>query len=153
MSEYVAEIIWQRGSQKFSDNRYSRAHEWHFDGGVMVPASSSPQVVPEPYSAASHVDPEEAFVASIASCHMLFFLSLAAKKKWLIDEYRDTPAGIMESDATGAISMTKVTLRPQLVFGKSRLPSKDLVSAMHKQAHQMCFIANSVKTQIVVEMG
>jgi len=153
MSEYYALVKWQRGEDEaFIDNNYSRGHVWEFDGGVSVPASSSPHVVPLPFSVATHVDPEEAFVAALSSCHMLFFLSIAAKKRYLVESYTDDAIGIMENDESGKMSMTQVTLRPQVVFSGERLPSRQDLEEIHHQAHELCFIANSVKTKVITEI-
>jgi len=153
MSEYTVTVKWYRGDdEKYIDNNYSRAHQWDFDGGVTVPASSSPQIVPLPYSIEKNVDPEEAFVASLSSCHMLFFLSIAAKRKFIVDQYVDNPIGIMEKDSNGNISMTRVTLRPKINFSGENKPTLEHLEAMHHQSHQQCFIANSVKTEVVTEI-
>lgn len=153
MSEYFACVKWQRrASECFIDNQYSRAHVWHFDGGLTVPASSSPSIVPLPYSNADNLDPEEAFVASLSSCHMLFFLSIAAKNAYIIDDYKDDAIGLMVLDEVGKMAMTKVTLRPYVAFNGERQPSFAQLEAMHHQAHDLCFIANSVKTQIVTKI-
>ncbi len=153
MSKYYAKIVWNRGSdENYIDNKYSRGHEWSFDGGVTVPASSSPHVVPLPYSVEANVDPEEAFVASLSSCHMLFFLSIAAKRQFIIDGYIDNAIGVVEKDSDGKISMTKVTLRPEVNFSGDRQPSIEQLEKMHHQSHEQCFIANSVKTEVVTEI-
>ncbi len=153
MSKYFAKINWLRGADEpYIDNQYSRAHSWSFDGGVIVPASSSPHVVPIPYSVEANVDPEEAFVASLSSCHMLFFLSIAAKKKLVIDQYLDNAVGIMGKDSDGKISMTKVTLHPKIIFSGEKQPTLEQIKKMHHQSHDKCFIANSVKTEIVIEI-
>lgn len=153
MSEHFAEIVWQRGSNEaYIDNRYSRAHEWRFDGGMTVLASSSPHVVPLPYSVAENVDPEEAFIASLSSCHMLFFLSIAAMGKFVIDQYTDRAIGVMEKNADGRIVITKVTLRPEVVFKGEIQPSIEQLEEMHHKAHEQCFLANSVKTEVVTEI-
>ena len=153
MSEYFAKINWVRTSnENYIDNQYSRGHEWIFDGGVTVQASSSPHVVPLPYSVEANVDPEEAFVASLSSCHMLFFLSIAAKRRYVIDSYIDNAVGILEKDDEGNISMTKVTLRPKVDFFGDRKPTIEQLEKMHHQSHEQCFIANSVKTKIVTEI-
>lgn len=153
MSEYTANIHWQRQTEEpFIDNQYSRGHVWQFDGGVRVPASSSPHVVPLPYSVEANVDPEEAFVASLSSCHMLFFLSIAAKNRFVIDEYRDHALGVMEKGENGKLWMTKVTLRPQIKFSGERRPDRAKLEKMHHQSHNECFIANSVKTEIMTEI-
>ena len=152
MSEYVAEVRWQRqDDEPYVDNKYSRGHVWRFDGGAEVEASSSPHVVPLPYSVEAGVDPEEAFVASLSSCHMLFFLSIAAKKKFVIDEYLDNAVGVMSNNADKQMAMTKVTLQPKVTFSGEKLPTQEQIDAMHHQSHELCFIANSVKTEVVIE--
>lgn len=152
MSEYPAVISWQRRGARFLDNKYSRAHVWEFDGGAVVPGSSSPHSVPLPYSDARAVDPEEAYVASLASCHMLWFLALAAKRGFAIESYRDAAVGVMERDARGRLVITTVTLRPHTVFGADgAAPSENIVRDLHHAAHAECYLANSVKTEIVVE--
>lgn len=151
MAVYQAAVRWERGDQVFTDNRYSRAHTWSFDGGVEVAASSSPHVVPVPYSDLNAVDPEEAFVASLSSCHMLWFLSIAAKRGWRIDSYVDEAVGVMEKDAAGRLAMTRVTLRPKAAFSASWGPTEAEIRGMHDEAHESCYIANSVKTQVRCE--
>jgi len=154
MSEYFAKVNWLRASdENYIDNKYSRGHEWSFDGGATVAASSSPHVVPLPYSVEANVDPEEAFVASLSSCHMLFFLSIAAKRKYVVDAYVDNAVGLMAEDDSGKISMTRVTLKPKVVFSGERQPSMAQLEKMHHQSHEQCFIANSVKTEIVTEIA
>ncbi len=153
MSQYFAKINWVRASsEKYIDNKYSRGHEWIFDCGITVQASSSPHVVPLPYSVEENVDPEEAFVASLASCHMLFFLSIAAKRKYVIDSYVDNAVGIMGEDNEGKMSMTKVTLRPYVKFSGDKQPTMEQLEIMHHQSHEQCFIANSVKTEVITEI-
>lgn len=151
MSTYVAEIHWSRGEQVFTDNRYSRLHRWRFDGGVDVVASSSPSVVPLPMSSAAAVDPEEAFVASLSSCHMLWFLSLAAKRGYCVDEYVDHASGTMGRNDDEKLAMLKVVLRPAVKFSGARIPTADEHAALHHHAHDACFLANSVKTEVVCE--
>jgi organic hydroperoxide reductase OsmC/OhrA len=151
MSTYTAGIRWNRGEQKFTDNRYSRAHHWHFDGGTVVPASSSPAVVPLPMSDATAVDPEEAFVASLASCHMLWFLSIAAKQGYTVDAYADDASGVMAKNATGQFAMTLVTLRPLVTFGGAKFSDRAALDALHHAAHAECFIAHSVRSEVVIE--
>ncbi|MEZ9299040.1 OsmC family protein [Vibrio splendidus] len=153
MSEYGAVIRWQKAEDEaFSDNQYSRGHSWEFDGGVTVPASSSPHVVPLPFSVEANVDPEEAFIAALSSCHMLTFLGIAAKQKYVIDSYVDDAVGVLEEDESGRSSVTKVTLRPRIEFVGSKVPSSAQLDKLHHLAHNNCFIANSVKTEIRVEM-
>jgi organic hydroperoxide reductase OsmC/OhrA len=152
MSQYEATISWQRGEQSFLDDAYSRGHEWTFDGGLTVPASASPDIVPLPKSVAENVDPEEAFVASLSSCHMLFFLSLAARKGITVDQYIDAATGIMEKRVDGKTAMTRVTLRPEAAYSGDVIPDLEQLEALHHRAHEMCFIANSVLTKIVVEV-
>jgi len=151
MSSYKVTIRWLRGDQQFTDNRYSRGHTWVFDGGVEIPASSSPHVVPLPYSKANAVDPEEAFVASLSSCHMLWFLSIAAERGFCIDSYVDDAVGVMGKNALGKLVMTRVTLRPKVAFAGNRLPMESDIESMHHAAHAECFIANSVKTDVHCE--
>jgi organic hydroperoxide reductase OsmC/OhrA len=151
MSTYTAEIRWHRGEQKFTDNRYSRAHTWHFDGGAVIPASSSPSVVPLPMSDATAVDPEEAFIASLSSCHMLWFLALAAKQGHMVDAYTDAATGVMAKNAAGQLAVTQVTLHPLVVFSGEKIPDRAALDALHHAAHDNCFIARSVRTEILIE--
>jgi organic hydroperoxide reductase OsmC/OhrA len=151
MSEYRVAVHWQREGAAFTDNRYSRGHRWRFDGGVEVPASSSPHVVPPPYSVAAAVDPEEAFVASLSSCHMLWYLSIAAQRGFVVDDYRDEALGLMAKNAAGKLAMTVVTLRPAVRYGGPRQPTAAEAAAMHHEAHAECFIANSVTTDVRCE--
>jgi organic hydroperoxide reductase OsmC/OhrA len=151
MSEYTMTVEWERGEAVFTDNKYSRAHIWRFDGGVSVPASSSPHLVRVPSSGPSGVDPEEAFVAALASCHLLSFLSIAAKRGLVVDGYRDQAVGVMAKNEAGRLAMTQVTLRPHTIFSGNRLPSEEEVHGMHHEAHEACFIANSVRTEVVTE--
>jgi organic hydroperoxide reductase OsmC/OhrA len=150
--EYRAEVRWQRGEREaFLDNRYSRRHVLRFDGGAEVAGSSSPSVVPLPMSEAAAVDPEEMFVASLASCHMLWFLSIAAKQGFRVDTYADAASGAMARNAAGRVAMTLVTLRPAVRFSGERTPTREQVAALHHEAHAECFIANSVKTEVRCE--
>lgn len=148
MAEYQVTVEWERNGAAFVDNRYSRGHRWEFDGGVQVPASSSPHVVPLPYSVSAAVDPEEAFVAALSSCHMLWFLSFAAKQGYLIDRYQDTAVGVLGRDAEGRLAMLEVTLHPDVTFAGAARPDEAQLSALHEAAHAECFIANSVKTRV-----
>jgi organic hydroperoxide reductase OsmC/OhrA len=151
MSHYTAAIRWSRGEQKFTDNRYSRAHTWHFDGGAQVPASASPSVVPLPMSDAAAVDPEEAFVASLASCHMLWFLSIAARHGYVIDDYADDAGGVMAKNDAGRLAMTSVTLRPHVTFSGTKVPDRAALDALHRAAHEECFIAASIRSEVLIE--
>lgn len=151
MSEYKTVVIWSRDGAAFTDNRYSRAHRWMFDGGVEVPASSSPKVVPLPLSVEAAVDPEEAFVVSLSSCHMLSFLYIAARRGLLVDSYRDEAVGVLAKDSFGKLAMTRVTLRPETGFAGDRQPTADELVALHHEAHEQCFIASSVKTDVRCE--
>jgi organic hydroperoxide reductase OsmC/OhrA len=151
MSVYKAVIKWSRNGAVFTDNRYSRGHHWVFDGGIEVPASSSPHVVPLPLSVESAVDPEEAFVASLSSCHMLTFLSMAAKRGFLVESYRDEAVGLLEKDSTGKLMMTRVTLHPEINFGGGKRPTSEEADAIHHSAHEHCFIARSVRTDVRCE--
>jgi organic hydroperoxide reductase OsmC/OhrA len=151
MAEYSAVIEWNRDGAPFTDNRYSRGHRWLFDGGIEVPASSSPHVVPVPMSVTAAIDPEEAFVASLSSCHMLWFLFLAAKRGFVVDSYKDNAVGVMGKDASGKLAMTRVTLRPEVRFVGQAHPKADEAIALHHAAHEECFIARSVKTDVRCE--
>jgi organic hydroperoxide reductase OsmC/OhrA len=149
--EYRARVHWERSGALFTDNRYSRGHSWQFDGGVVVPASSSPHSVRVPLSVEAAVDPEEALVAALSSCHMLWFLSLAATARWRVDDYSDDAVGAMGRNAAGKTAMLSVTLRPQVRFSGERLPTRTEVLQLHERAHEECFIANSVTTEVRVE--
>jgi organic hydroperoxide reductase OsmC/OhrA len=152
MHEYTARLEWQRKpGETFTDQRYHRAHTLAFDGGAVVPGSASPLVVKLPFSDASAVDPEEMFVASLSSCHMLWFLSLAAQAGWCVDRYEDAAVGTMAKNEEGRLAMTVVTLRPQVSFGGDRRPTAAELVALHHRAHEECFIANSVKTDVRFE--
>ena len=152
MSLYNVKISWKKNKNEiFTDQKYSRAHTWIFDGGVEVPASSSPHVVPLPMSSESAVDPEEAFVASISSCHMLWFLSIAAGKKFVIDSYEDNAIGILAKNDEGVLAMTEVTLKPEIIFSSNNIPSQSQIEELHHTAHEKCFIAASVKTKINID--
>ena len=148
--DYRATIVWRFEGEDFSKGRYSRAHEWRFDGGTIVPASPSPGIVPPPYIREDAVDPEEAFVAALSSCHMLTFLDLARRDGVVIRHYEDEAIGIMEEIAPGRRAVTKVTLRPKIVFD-GEPPDQARLDALHHKAHELCFIANSVTSKIVVE--
>ncbi|HEU4851144.1 MAG TPA: OsmC family protein [Telluria sp.] len=150
MKEFVATVQWERGSQPFTDNRYSRAHAWRFDGGLAVPASSSPLSVPLPMSDPAAVDPEEALVAAVSSCHMLFFLSIAAARGFVVDSYRDDAVGTMAHNAAGKMAMTRIALRPAIEF-VGTAPTAAELDAIHDQAHEKCYIANSITAEVVIE--
>jgi len=149
--EYTATILWQRkANEKFTDNRYSRGHVWKFDGGVVVPASSAPSSVRLPYSVAEAVDPEEAFVASLSSCHMLTFLFLAAKQGFIVERYEDTATGLMTKNERGKLFVSRVELKPAVTIAGDKRPSEIDLASLHHRAHEDCYIANSVKTEVVV---
>ena len=148
--KYTAEIIWERGEQVFSDNKYSRKHLLKFDGGIEVQGSSSPLVIPLPYSEENAIDPEEAFVSSLSSCHMLWFLSIAAKNGFVVDSYHDSAVGIMKPNERKKFWVSEVTLNPRTVFSGVKVPTSEEISSMHHEAHDECFIANSVKSNVRV---
>ncbi len=151
MAKYEARVTWSRGAnEKFTDARFSRAHQWAFDGGITVRASSSPSVVPVPLSVTDAVDPEEALIASTSSCHMLYFLFFAAKRGFVVDSYVDNASGVLEKNANGKMAMSRITLRPAITFSGASPSNADL-DALHHAAHDECFIANSLKSEIVVE--
>ena len=151
MSEHRATIAWKRTGPNFSKGHYSREHTWTFDGGVTVPASPSPAAIPVPWSNPAHVDPEEAFVASIASCHMLTFLWVTARRGFLVDVYEDDAVGVLTKNERRIPWVSTVTLHPRIVYGGERRPSPAEEAQLHHEAHEQCFIANSVTTQITVE--
>jgi organic hydroperoxide reductase OsmC/OhrA len=148
--EYRATVRWKRDGAAFTDQKYSRGHLWRFDGGVEVPASSAPSSVPLPYSRADAVDPEEAFVASLSSCHMLFFLFLAAKAGFVVDFYEDNAVGVMAKNERGKLYVSKVTLDPKIAFAGDKRPSPVEIAELHRRSHEECFIANSVRTEVVL---
>ncbi len=152
MAIYIVTIEWQKenkeNNEDFLKSRYSRAHTWSFDGGIDIPASSSPHVVPIPMSIENAIDPEEAFVASISSCHMLWFLSIAAKSGFVIESYIDAAVGVMSKDSAGKLAMTSVTLSPKTKFSGSKQPTRSELEVLHHAAHESCYIASSVKTEI-----
>lgn len=147
---YTAVVEWARGDARFTDGRYDRGHRWLFDGGVAIPASSSPFSVPLPYSRPDAVDPEEAFVAALSSCHMLFFLYLAQKRGLVVDSYRDEAVGLMTPNARGKLYVSAVTLDPAIVFGGELEPDAADIAALHHAAHAECYLANSVLTEVSV---
>ena len=149
MSRHVAELSW-RSDGEFASGRYSRRHEWRFDGGATVVASSSPDVVPTPMSDSAGVDPEEALVASVASCHMLWFLDRAQRAGLDVESYADSAEGEMGRVGPGRMAVTRIVLRPRVGFA-GRRPAAEEVERLHHEAHERCFIANSLKTEIVVE--
>ena len=150
MSEHFATIRWQRGEHPFAKGRYSRKHEWRFDGGAVVPASASPHIVREPFSDASAVDPEEGFVAALSSCHMLWFLSTAAERGFVVDDYDDQATGQMRENEDGKPVIAEIVLRPRATFSAMQ-PTREQIADMHHAAHERCFLANSVRTEIRVE--
>ena len=147
MSEHKATIHWRRETPDFKYETYNRDHDWGFDAGVTIRASAAPAYM----GSAGCVDPEEAFVASLSSCHMLTFLAIAARKRFSVDDYRDEAVGVLEKNAEGQLAITTVTLKPQVKFGGEKTPSPEDITQMHEQAHHACFIASSVKTDVTVE--
>src|SRR4029077_2362931 len=154
MSEHHAKITWQTAADPgdVKKGRYSREHAWSFDGGLTVPASPAPSVVPVPFSNPAHVDPEEAFVASIASCHMLTFLHVAMRAGVVVERYEDDAVGVMRKNERGAVWVAAVTLRPRIVYGGAIRPTAEEIDRLHHLAHEQCFIANSVKTEISLSL-
>jgi organic hydroperoxide reductase OsmC/OhrA len=152
MSTYTATIRWTRtGDGDFAKGQYSRAHEWAFDGGLTVPASPSPHVVPAPWNDPAGIDPEEAFVASLSSCHMLFFVDFARRAGFVVDSYVDEAEGVLEKRADGKTAMTRVTLRPRVEFSGEKRPGDADIADLHHRAHEACFIANSVNSEVTIE--
>ena len=151
MATYTAEVEWSRGDQVFTDGRYSRVHRIRFDGGVDIEGSASPHVVRAPFSSDTGVDPEEMLVASLSTCHMLTFVDMAKKAGFRIDRYYDKAAGVMAKNGSGKLAITRVTLRPEVAFSGDRLPTWAELDELHHRAHEECFIANSVTTEVTVE--
>lgn len=151
MSSHGCTIEWSRGDAAFTDLKYSRAHAWRFDGGAVVPASSSPHSVRLPWSDPAGVDPEEALVAAVSSCHMLWFLSLAAAAGYVVDRYTDAPEGRLAAFPDGKRGITEVVLRPRIAFSGDRRPDADAVAALHHDAHERCDIAHSIRGEVRVE--
>jgi organic hydroperoxide reductase OsmC/OhrA len=153
MAEHLhkASIAWRRDDGDFAKGRYSRDHVWRFDGGVEVPASASPLVVPNPFASETAVDSEEAFVAALSACHMLTFVDMARRAGFIVESYEDSAEGEMERFAAGRWWVAKVTLSPRIVFSGERAPTQAELDDLHHKAHEACFIANSVKTKIAVE--
>jgi len=152
--QYTAETLWRRGDtspEDFVGRRYSRRHRLRFDGGIEVPGSASPQLVPLPYSDAAAVDPEEAFVSALSSCHMLWFLDLAARAGHCVDRYADAATGVMRKNEAGKLAMTTVVLHPAVEFAGPKPPERAEIERLHHEAHEACFIANSVKTEVRCE--
>jgi organic hydroperoxide reductase OsmC/OhrA len=150
--EYRATVKWRRDADvTFTDQRYSRGHSWSFDGGITVPGSSSPHSVRLPYSVEAAVDPEEALVAALSSCHMLTFLYVAAKQGYVVDAYADDAVGVMTKNEHGKLWVSKVTLHPAITFSGDKRPSASELDALHHLAHEECYIANSVKSEVVVQ--
>jgi organic hydroperoxide reductase OsmC/OhrA len=150
MSQHKATIVWKQTSSDFPRGRYSREHTWTFDGGLTVPASASPAVVPLPYSIPANIDPEEAFVASLSSCHMLTFLHVARLAGFVIESYEDEAVGHMAPNEKRVPWVAKVILNPKIVYGGEKRPSTEELARLHHQAHEQCFISQSVKTEVVV---
>jgi organic hydroperoxide reductase OsmC/OhrA len=149
MADHLATIEW-RSDGGFREGRYSRAHSWRFDGGATVPASASPHVVPAPMSDPAGVDPEEALVASVSSCHMLWFLHLARDAGLDVAAYRDEARATMGKDERGRMAVTRIVLRPEIDF-VGEAPEAETLARLHHEAHEKCFIANSLRSEIVVE--
>lgn len=147
MSEHRATIAWRRTTESFDYDAYDREHEWIFEDGVRVPASAAPDFRGKP----GRVDPEQALVAALSSCHMLTFLAVCARKRLVVDAYDDEAVGVLEQNADGKLAITRVTLRPRVRFGGDGPPPGDELARLHDKAHHNCFIANSVKTEITVE--
>ena len=150
MTKFSALIEWRNGGPDFARGHYGRGHRWSFDGGAVIPASASPHSVPRRWVDEAAVDPEEALVAAASSCHMLFFLNLASKAGFVVERYRDEAEGLMGPDAQGRIAMTRITLRPEITFA-GRRPDADELAALHHAAHERCYVASSLRAEIIVE--
>jgi organic hydroperoxide reductase OsmC/OhrA len=153
MSEHKAAISWRRTDADFIGGKYSREHTWTFDGGLSVPASPSPSVVRAPYSNPAHVDPEEAFVAAVSSCHMLTFLYVASQQGFQLDSYEDEAVGVMTKNEQGASWVSLITLHTKIIYSGPKLPTPVEEEHLHHLAHEQCFIANSIKTEVKIGGG
>ena len=151
MSQHLATIRWTRSGPDFLERCYSREHLWAFDGGAVVPASPSPCLVPAPWSNAASVDPEEAFVASVSSCHMLWFLHVAVDAGFIADSYEDEAAGVMTKNDAGIPWVSRITLRPRVTWSGEVLPTPAQVQHLHHEAHRRCFIAASIRSEVIIE--
>ncbi|RYE83757.1 MAG: OsmC family peroxiredoxin [Myxococcales bacterium] len=151
MSTHRATITWQRDGGRFIGGDYTRVHRWRFDGGAEITASASPEVVPAAYADASAVDPEEAFVASLASCHMLWFLATAQREGWIVDGYDDEASGTLGRGPQGRMQLVSITLRPRVTFAGARGPSTEELARLHHDAHQSCFLAAVVTAPMTIE--
>lgn len=149
--EHIAFIEWNLTGDGFATGKYSREHSWSFDGGITVPASPSPHVVPAPWSSERAIDPEEAFVASVSSCHMLTFLWLASKQGFIVESYRDRAVGVMTKNEQRVPWVSSIVLRPEIAWGGDSHPSPEQIDDLHHHAHEQCFIANSIKTEVTIE--
>ena len=151
MSRHTATIRWKNTGPNFLSRRYSREHTLHFDGGAIVPGSPSPQIVPAPWSNVANVDPEETFVVSVSSCHMLWFLHVACDAGFLAESYDDEAEGVMTQNERGVLWISQITLRLRIIWGGTKQPTADEIARLHHLAHEQWFIANSIKTEVKVE--
>ena len=147
MSKHLASLRWNRNGKPFTYEGYSRDHEWIFEGGQRLTGSAAEAFLGSPEG----VDPEEAMVVALSSCHMLTLLAIAAKKGWTVESYDDDAEGTLGKNADGKLSLTRVTLRPRIIFAEGKTPDAEALQRLHHQAHENCFIANSVKTEVVIE--
>jgi organic hydroperoxide reductase OsmC/OhrA len=147
---YTANVVWQRGDQVFTDRKYSRGHEWRFDGGTVVPGSSSPLVVKVPLSREDAVDPEEALAASVSACHMLFFLDYASRAGFRVDRYDDTAEATMGKDERGRVIVASIVLKPKITWSGEKKPSPQDIAGLHHKSHEACFIANSIRSEVTI---
>ena len=147
MSEHIVNLLWKNESEDFSYKNYDRTHSWKFEGGIVVKASAAPEYLGKK----ELVNPEEAFAASLASCHMLTFLAIASMKKYTVEIYEDTAVAILEKNEKSRMAVTKLYLRPKITFTGDNFPNKTIINEIHHRAHTECFIANSVLTEIIIE--
>jgi len=149
MAEHRATTVWRRGEGDFSRGQYSREHVWRFDCGVEVTACASPTVVRAPWSTEAAVDPEAAFVASLSACHLLTFIDIARRSGFVVDSYEDDAIGLLAGDERGRMWISEVKLNPRIMFS-GKLPSAAALARMHEQAHEACFIANSITSKVTI---
>ena len=150
MADFHAKIEWLRGGAEFSYEKYNRLHTWRFEDGIEVPGRAAPGNIPKSAPLGPGIDPEQAFVASLSACHMLWFLHVACRAKLVVERYADEAVGTLGKNAEGKMAMTRVALRPTVSFS-GRAPTPEEHAKLHHKAHEECFIANSVKTEVLVE--
>lgn len=151
MSLHTATLNWTRNDAVFTDGKYSRAHTIGFDGGATLAGSPAPEIVRPPLSDPTGVDPEEMLVASASACHMLFFLDFARRAGHIVDSYADNATGRMDKDDRGRVAIVEIILKPVISFSGDNVPDAAGIAVLHHDAHEACFVANSLRCAVRVE--